>query len=368
MCLINIMEQKHIDHTANHVIDLIDTIINAPLMIDKPIPNNIEVFVGDKKEQQIIEKKKSADKDILPKKEIPNTKIPDNSKEQNEKPNYPINNSKKKIKHHIHETEDVVPNIEDCVFIEHYNDPSHDSDSEESEKNSKIEYISETNSQEKEIEDFTSSEESIVTTDIETSDFIESVEEQIRSLKNKCDKKNSSKKVSKTPPLENDSENYLKDIKNITKELSKNMVNDVKDNIIQTQQYLQDNRYELLVDFLNYAVLMIDFINRIIYQGFILLQEKIMGKGNNFVTFFSGYYDMFVDTFVKKITNETINTLTQMEEKNGMLTTWNKYKKCEDPRKKKLILVKYFDDNDITYKKSDLDNISFQQFIRLAKT
>ena len=104
-------------------------------------------------------------------------------------------------------------------------------------------------------------------------------------------------KLKKQPQSHSNSEssendNYLGDIKNITKELSKNMVKDAKENLVQTQQYLKENKYEIMVDFLNYMVLIIDFLNKMIYKGFILLQEKIMGKGNNFFTVLHQFYRM----------------------------------------------------------------------------
>jgi hypothetical protein len=113
-------------------------------------------------------------------------------------------------------------------------------------------------------------------------------------------------------PSENGDVIEFEDIKKITSTLSKNMVNDVMD----THKYISENKYEIMIDFLNYLVLIIDFLNKLIYKSFIILQEKILGNNNNFVNFIEDHYNDVTNKIVNKVSERTIDKLEKM--KNNM--------------------------------------------------
>jgi hypothetical protein len=136
---------------------------------------------------------------------------------------------------------------------------------------------------------------------------------------------NTNQQISNTNQRVIDNEQYLDDVQTITKELSVNMINDVKENIEQTQQYLKDNKYELIINFINYLIMIIDFLNRLIYKIFIFVQEKIMGKDNNFSNVIKFYFDLVIDFIVKKTSDRTIDTLSQMNQTDQKSHTTSMY-------------------------------------------
>lgn len=169
--------------------------------------------------------------------------------------------------------------------------------------------------------------------------------------------------------LKNDKGKFhsLDNIQKITKELSKNMVLDVKQNLEQTHQYIKNNKYELMIDFINYVIIVIDFLNKIIHDVFLFMQNKILGKQNNFFDTVSKIYNLLIKLIVKKITFQTLDTFSQMEEKNELLDVWKKFKKESNIRKRGKIIKKYLQKHDVMVHSKDVRHIKLPALIELVK-
>jgi len=71
--------------------------------------------------------------------------------------------------------------------------------------------------------------------------------------------------------------------------------------------------------------------------------------------------------FVKKVSDQTLDTLGKMEEKFGLLTVWYKYKKELDDDKKINILFQYLQENGITITKNECQSLTLPDIISLLK-
>jgi hypothetical protein len=67
--------------------------------------------------------------------------------------------------------------------------------------------------------------------------------------------------------------------------------NQIKNMVIDpTQEFDQNNKYDILIDMINYLVAIIDFFNKLIYRTYNLFQEKIIDNRNNFYCYLKCYY------------------------------------------------------------------------------
>ncbi|XWV26084.1 putative orfan [Tupanvirus soda lake] len=178
--------------------------------------------------------------------------------------------------------------------------------------------------------------------------------------------KKSDQKIGHQEPVMTEKES-LEDVQIIAKELSKNMVIDVKENLEHTQQYIQNNKYEILVDLINYMIVIIDFLNKLIYQAFYLIQEKIIGNKDNFFITLKSYYDILFDFFVKKVSDKTLDTIGKMEYSKELMVMWNDYKKEENNEKKQTIIKKFLDNHGIQINNDNLQNIELSEVVQLLK-
>ncbi|XWV24837.1 putative ORFan [Tupanvirus deep ocean] len=183
---------------------------------------------------------------------------------------------------------------------------------------------------------------------------------------NRPSPKKSDQKIILPKPVMTEKET-LQDVQIIAKELSKNMVIDVKENLEQTQQFIQNNKYEILVDLINYAIVIIDFLNKLIYQAFNLIQEKIIGNKDNFFSMLKTYYDILFDFFVKKISDKTLDTIGKIEHSKELIIMWNDYKKEKDNDKKQTIIKKFLTDHNIQINNEKIQNIELSELVQLLK-
>jgi hypothetical protein len=109
------------------------------------------------------------------------------------------------------------------------------------------------------------------------------------------------------------------DVKIVTKELGKKLIVDMKNNFADTKQYIKQNQYDIIVDMINYLIIVIDFLNKLIYDAFQFIQTKILGQENNFYSHIKQYFDIISNYFIAKITKNTIEKM-----KSGKSKHWKK--------------------------------------------
>ena len=157
------------------------------------------------------------------------------------------------------------------------------------------------------------------------------------------------------------------DIQNITKELPENMIFDVKQNLEQVQKYIQNNKYDILANIINYLIIIIDVFNKIIYQVLNLVQQKIIGNENNFFNNFKSYHNNVIFNFMKKIGDHILNIFGKFGENKKFLTIWNEYKKQSDSNEKEMVLLTYLEKNGIYIDKEKIKTITLHELVELLK-
>ena len=148
--------------------------------------------------------------------------------------------------------------------------------------------------------------------------------------------------------------------------------NKLPDGFVNNQKIIieKDNKHETLANIINYLVTIIDFVNVIIYHALNLIYEKILGNDNNLINSAKSYFDVLIDFIVKKISDQTLNTLDKlgkMEENKGLLTMWNEYKKEINTGKRDMILRKYLEKHGINLSDEKCKNITLNELIDLLE-
>ena len=156
--------------------------------------------------------------------------------------------------------------------------------------------------------------------------------------------------------IENES---LMDIRDITKKITQKSK--------KSQQYIKDHKHDIIIDLINYLIIIIDFMNRLIYQTFNLIQDKIIGNGNNLFNDVKSYYDALIIFFIKKVSDKTIDILDGASDNKNLLTMWSKYKKKSNLQEKETILSSYLKQYNIKIDKDKYKHISLHEIIELLK-
>lgn len=147
---------------------------------------------------------------------------------------------------------------------------------------------------------------------------------------------------------------------NITKIIN-NLPIDKLDKLQKSKNITQadiEEKYEILVNLINYLIIMIDFLNKLIESTFKIFHQKIIVNttGNSLIINIKNYYETLIDFLVKKIGEKTlrntaINTEVNMTEvktvaeNKSLEKVWQDYQKENNFDKKQKMLVSYLQKN-----------------------
>ena len=360
------MESISIDNeTADNVIDLIDTIINTPMTLTSELPKkylkSIDLVVAEHQSKKFEEMQR---KGINLLAMYPAAMDPTTEQESSNCPSSESSDRIKPLGLHTknitqpYQKPDSVQYTESTECIESStinSEISSDDQVQETSEQSAFSTFS-TTKNEKFIESY--GDENMTETIIESKIKLPKENDIIIQTK---DNDNASLQKKPIDP------DYLADIERITKELSKNIKNDIKENFKQTQQHVKNNDNDIVVDIINYLIMSIDFSNKLIYQIFIFLQKKIMGRGDNLFSIIKIFYDGIINFLVGKISEHTLTKLSRMEEEHGLLSIWTEYKKQTDAVKKHTLLITYLKEYDIDISKEKCDSLTFSDLVNLIK-
>jgi len=156
---------------------------------------------------------------------------------------------------------------------------------------------------------------------------------------------------------------YMEDVSEITKTFSKKIVNDVKENFDVAHSYINDNKNEIIIDTINYIVIVIELANKLVLSAVSYLNTKLFDKNDSIFLIFYNYFQIIGNFFLKKVSDETLKQL--FESKYQLVSFWKLYTHETNETNKRKMLENYLSKHNRQY--DDLDDMTFDKLMQYFK-